>query len=77
MALLLTHPPILWVLDTVSPAVKRPRRKADRLLPPSAQVTHEWSYTDTVPMYFRGMHRGNFTFYWDFYMIKYSRNAGL
>jgi hypothetical protein len=44
------QPPIQWVLDALSPEVKRPGREADHSPPSSAEVKNAWSYTST-PQY--------------------------
>jgi len=46
------QPPIHWALRAISPGVKQPRREADHLLPCSAEVENEWSYTSTPPYAF-------------------------
>jgi hypothetical protein len=46
------EPPIHWVPGTVSPQVKRPRRKADHSPPTSAEVKKTWVCTSTPPYVF-------------------------
>jgi hypothetical protein len=41
---------LITIDDVITTGVKRPRRGADRSLPSSAEVKHEWSYTST-PQY--------------------------
>ena len=39
--------PILWVLRSVSPEVKRLGREADHSLPSTTEVRNKWSYNPT------------------------------
>jgi hypothetical protein len=47
-----TQPPIQWVVEALSPAVKRPRREADHSPAASAKVKEMWIYTFTPPYAF-------------------------
>jgi hypothetical protein len=42
-----TQPPIQWVLEALSPRIKRPGREADHSPPTSAEVKKMWIYTST------------------------------
>jgi hypothetical protein len=45
-----TQPPIQWVIEAVTMAVKLPVREADHSPPSSAEVKSAWSYTSN-PQY--------------------------
>jgi hypothetical protein len=47
-----TQPPIQWVLEAISPGVKRLGRKDDHSPPTSAEVKKRWIYTSTPPYFF-------------------------
>jgi hypothetical protein len=47
-----TQPPVRWVLEVLSPGVKRQGREADHSPPASAEVEKLWMYTSTPPYAF-------------------------
>jgi hypothetical protein len=68
LALSPTQPPIQRIPGTLSRGAKWPGRKADHLLPFSAEVKNARSYTSTLPIRLHGVvlcykHRDNFNFY--------------
>jgi len=45
-------PPIQWIMVSLSPEVKRPRREADHSLPFNAEVKNAWNYSSSPPYAF-------------------------
>jgi hypothetical protein len=50
-----TQPPIQWVLGSLFPEIKRPRRAADHSSPSSAKFKNAWSYTSTPSIRLHGV----------------------
>ena len=56
-----TNPPVQLITGDFSPGVKRKEYEAVHLLPCSAEVKNEWSYTSIRPSCLHGVRRYSFS----------------
>jgi hypothetical protein len=61
-----TQPPIQWVPGSLSAALKRPRCEVDHWPSSSVEAKNDWSYTSISSVWFNGVYRVNFIFYFIF-----------